>query len=82
MTAMGAKISQVVSAGNASAPFWGTHRLYLAYAVASVGLALMAISFYVFVPKYYAESGAITVGSLGIAVLITRLWDAAIDPLV
>jgi GPH family glycoside/pentoside/hexuronide:cation symporter len=79
---MGPEIKKIVSDGVKSSPCGDAGGLYFAYAVPSAALALMAISFYVFIPKYYAESGAITVGGLGFAVLLTRLWDAAIDPLV
>jgi len=42
----------------------------------------MAVTYYVFVPKLYADLGTITVQALGVAIFLTRLWDAFTDPLI
>ncbi len=54
----------------------------LTYSLPALVLAPMAISFYVFTPKIYADLGTISVQALGIAVLLTRVWDAVTDPLI
>ncbi|MFN8392776.1 MAG: MFS transporter [Bdellovibrionota bacterium] len=52
------------------------------YAAPSMVLAPMAVTFYVFIPKLYADLGTIPLSTLGVIVSATRLWDAFIDPAV
>ncbi len=54
--------------------------IQIIYSFPSFVLALMAISYYVYIPKLYSKT--ISLGSIGFAILITRLFDALIDPLI
>lgn len=45
-------------------------------------LAALALSFYVFLPKYYADVVGINLTMLGVVVLLSRTWDAVIDPVI
>lgn len=52
------------------------------YSLPALILAPMAIAFYVFVPKLYADLGTVSVASIGLIVFLTRSWDAIIDPVI
>ena len=60
----------------------GTRVAVLPYALPSLILAPLAVTFYVFVPKHYADLGTFSLGALGAVVFISRLWDAVTDPLI
>jgi GPH family glycoside/pentoside/hexuronide:cation symporter len=51
-----------------------------AYGAPGLVLAALALTFYVFLPKYYADVLGIDLTVLGIVVLLSRVWDAVIDP--
>ncbi len=51
-----------------------------AYGAPGLILAALALTFYVFLPKYYADVVGINLTVLGIVVLASRVWDALIDP--
>ncbi len=51
-----------------------------AYGAPGLVLAALALTFYVFLPKYYADVLGIDLAVLGAVVLISRVWDAVIDP--
>lgn len=51
-----------------------------AYGAPGLVLAALALTFYVFLPKYYADVLGIDLTVLGIVVLLSRVWDAIIDP--
>lgn len=53
-----------------------------AYGAPGLIMAALALSFYVFLPKYYADVVGINLAVLGIVVLLSRVWDAVIDPAV
>ena len=52
------------------------------YSLPALMLAPMAITFYVFLPKLYSDLGTVSVQAIGIAILITRIFDAITDPLI
>jgi Na+/melibiose symporter-like transporter len=52
-----------------------------AYALLGAPLAMMALPVYVMVPKFYAEATGIALATIGVILLLTRLADALIDPL-
>ena len=60
----------------------GFKAVSLSYSLPALVLAPMAISYYVFVPKLYADLGTVSVQALGLAILLTRIWDAVTDPLI
>ncbi|NIN73553.1 MAG: MFS transporter [Gemmatimonadetes bacterium] len=51
-----------------------------AYGAPGLVLAALALTFYVFLPKYYADVLGIDLTVLGVVVLVSRVWDAIIDP--
>jgi len=51
-----------------------------AYGAPGFVLAALALTFYVFLPKYYADVVGINLTVLGVVVLVSRAWDAVIDP--
>lgn len=51
-----------------------------AYGAPGLVLAALALTFYVFLPKYYADVVGINLTVLGVVVLLSRVWDAVIDP--
>lgn len=54
----------------------------VAYGGPGLVLAALALSFYVFLPKYYADVVGINLTALGIVILLSRTWDAVIDPVI
>ncbi len=50
------------------------------YGAPGLVLAALALTFYVFLPKYYADVVGINLTVLGVVVLLSRVWDAVIDP--
>lgn len=55
-------------------------RTIVAYGAPGLVLAALALTFYVFLPKYYADIIGIDLTVLGLVVLLSRVWDAVIDP--
>lgn len=55
-------------------------RAIAAYGAPGLVLAALALTFYVFLPKYYADVIGIDLTVLGLVVLLSRVWDAVIDP--
>ncbi len=55
-------------------------RTIISYGAPGLVLAALALTFYVFLPKYYADVVGIDLTVLGIVILLSRLWDAVIDP--
>jgi len=55
-------------------------RVIAAYGAPGLVLAALALTFYVFLPKYYADVVGIDLTVLGVVVLASRAWDALIDP--
>ncbi|GAB4059710.1 MFS transporter [Uliginosibacterium sediminicola] len=54
----------------------------LAYALLAVPLAFVALPIYVHVPQLYSLAYGMPLAQLGSILLIARLWDALIDPLI
>jgi len=52
-----------------------------AYGLLGAPLAMMALPVYVLVPKFYAEATGLALSVIGLVLLITRLGDAFVDPL-
>lgn len=55
---------------------------YPAYALPGMVLAAMGITFYVYLPKHYADAAGVNLTLLGAITLGARMWDAVIDPLI
>lgn len=52
-----------------------------AYALLGLPLAFVALPIYVHLPKLYADLG-LSLGQIGGVLLVARIWDAVIDPLI
>ena len=50
------------------------------YAAPALPLSALALSFYVFLPKVYTDYEGISLGEMGIIILLSRIWDAFLDP--
>lgn len=55
------------------------HRLY--YGAMACPLSAMAVTYYVVLPKWYAENAGISISDLGLWLLLSRVWDAISDPI-
>ena len=54
----------------------------LAYGLPAVFLGAIGTTYYVFLPKFYADTIGLPLGFLGLIVLLSRFWDAVTDPLI
>lgn len=54
---------------------------YLAYGLFGLPLAMVALPIYVYVPQFYAERFGMSLTLIGATLLIARVLDACIDPL-
>jgi len=52
----------------------------IAYALPALSLAAMGLIFYVYLPKFYAESFGVNLTFLGGVILASRIFDAILDP--
>jgi GPH family glycoside/pentoside/hexuronide:cation symporter len=57
-----------------------TTRAKVAYAAPGFALALVGIPVYVHLPKFYGDVLGVDFGVIGLAILLTRVWDAVTDP--
>lgn len=58
-----------------------SRRQLLAYGALGLPLAMVALPVYVHVPRLYAEATGMSLSLLGVLLLLSRLADAGIDPL-
>jgi GPH family glycoside/pentoside/hexuronide:cation symporter len=54
----------------------------LAYGLPAVFLGAIGTTYYVFLPKFYADTIGMPLGFLSLIVLLSRFWDAVTDPLI
>ena len=54
----------------------------IAYGAPGLPLALMGIPLYVYLPPFYANELGLGLAAVGLALMLTRLWDVITDPLV
>jgi GPH family glycoside/pentoside/hexuronide:cation symporter len=59
-----------------------TTRTLLGYGLPAFALALFGVPVFVHLPKFYADVAGAPLGALGAAILVTRLGDGVLDPLV
>lgn len=57
-----------------------SRRESIAYSVLALPLAAIGVSFYVFLPKLYADYAGVSLQTMGAIVVGTRIWDAVIGP--
>ena len=53
----------------------------LRYGLMGLPLAFVALPLYVVLPNYYAKNFAVPLASLGVLLLVVRMFDALVDPL-
>ncbi len=58
-----------------------TRKALLAYGLFGLPLSLVALPVYVYIPQLYATQFGLSLGLIGIILLLARLADACIDPL-
>ncbi len=56
-------------------------RQLLAYGLPALPLAMLLLPTYIFLPAVYAQAG-VPLATIGLALLLARLWDGVTDPLV
>lgn len=54
----------------------------LAYGSVGMPLAMMGIPLYVYLPPFYAQQLGLGLSAVGIALMVSRLWDVILDPIV
>ncbi|MCM0021640.1 MAG: MFS transporter [Tagaea sp.] len=54
--------------------------LLIAYAAPALPAAMLGLPLLVFLPAYYAQATPLSLTTIGLVLLIARLWDVAIDP--
>jgi len=52
----------------------------LAYAAPAFSLAVVGIPVYVYIPKFYTDAVGVPIGTMGLILLLVRLFDAFTDP--
>jgi glycoside/pentoside/hexuronide:cation symporter, GPH family len=55
-------------------------RVLLAYGAPAVILSAFALTYYIYLPKFYADYVGLNLTAIGFIVLASRLWDAVTDP--
>ena len=50
------------------------------YAFPALPLSALALSFYVYLPKAYTDLEGVSLGAMGVIILLSRIWDAFLDP--
>ena len=57
-------------------------RTRIAYAVPAFAMAVVGIPFYVYMPKFYTDVVGVDIGTMGIILLLMRIFDGVIDPFI
>ncbi|MCG3198365.1 MAG: MFS transporter [Candidatus Omnitrophica bacterium] len=52
----------------------------IAYGAPALALALMGVTFYVYLPRFYSDVVGVPLAQLGWIILLSRVFDAIIDP--
>ena len=55
---------------------------FISYASPMVMLALLTLPIYLYLPSFYAEQMGLGMSAVGFILLIARLWDGIIDPII
>ena len=58
------------------------NRQYILYGAFALPLSWLTISLFIFLPKYYIDSGLVTLSGLGIIAVLFRVTDALLDILI
>ncbi|WP_407276459.1 MFS transporter [Halothiobacillus sp. DCM-1] len=54
----------------------------LAYGTPGLPLAMLGLPLYVFLPAYYANNLGLGLAAVGLALMLARIWDVVLDPLI
>ena len=57
-------------------------RVLLAYGLPSLPLAVLGLPLFIYLPTFYAETIGIDLATVGLVLLVARLWDVVTDPIV
>ena len=57
-----------------------TPRVVIAYGLPAIVLAAYALTYYIYLPKFYADWVGISLTSIGVIAVGSRIWDAVTDP--
>ncbi len=55
---------------------------YVTNTLPAILLSVMGMTYYVYIPKMYADEAVINLTVLGVVILLSRVWDAVIDPVI
>jgi glycoside/pentoside/hexuronide:cation symporter, GPH family len=59
-----------------------SNRVLLAYGLPGLPLAVLGLPLFIYLPTFYAESVGIDLATVGLILLLARLWDVVTDPIV
>lgn len=54
----------------------------LVYGLPGLPLAMLGIPLYVFLPSFYADTLGLGLAAVGLALMLARVWDVLLDPLI
>ncbi len=57
-------------------------RVLMAYGLPGLPLAVLGLPLFIYLPTFYAETVGIDLATVGLVLLIARLWDVVTDPVV
>ena len=59
-----------------------SNRILVAYGLPGLPLAVLGLPLFIYLPTFYAETVGIELATIGLALLIARLWDMVTDPVI
>ena len=57
-------------------------RTRIGYAMPAFAMAVVGIPFYVYMPKFYTDVVGVDIGTMGLILLLMRIFDGVIDPFI
>lgn len=57
-------------------------RVLLAYGLPGLPLAILGLPLFIFLPTFYAETMGLDLATVGLVLLVARLWDVVTDPII
>lgn len=58
------------------------YHYYITYSLPAVILSILGMTYFVYLPKVFADETGVSLTALGFIILFTRIWDAVIDPVI
>jgi GPH family glycoside/pentoside/hexuronide:cation symporter len=59
-----------------------SNKIRFAYGLPGLPLAVLGLPLFIYLPTFYAESVGIELATVGLVLLIARLWDVVTDPVI